>query len=97
MYVWTLLSIYMSKMSGRDHENLTTNFNCIYCQNFSMKTEFILDFLFFYLFILITLVCLHNTHVLNYTRNINKKIAYQTPENSLKFIFKIVTKHRKIR
>ena len=37
MYVWTLLSIYMSKMSGRDHENLTTNFNCIYCQNFSTK------------------------------------------------------------
>ena len=72
MYVWTLLSIYMSKMSGRDHENLTTNFNCIYCQNFSMKTEFILDFLFFYLFILITLVCLHNTHALNYTRNIKK-------------------------
>ena len=23
--VHTLLSIYMSKMSGRDHENLTTN------------------------------------------------------------------------
>ena len=25
VYVRTLLSIYMSKMSGRDHENLTTN------------------------------------------------------------------------
>ena len=60
----------------------------IYCQNFSVKTKFILDF---YLFILITLVGLHNTHVLNYTRNINKKIAYQTSENILKFIFKIVT------
>ena len=46
MYVWTLLSIYMSKMSDRDHENLTTNFDCIYCQNFSMKNEFILDYYF---------------------------------------------------
>ena len=58
-----------------------------------MKTKFILGF---YLFILITLVGLHNTHVLNYTRNINKKITYQTPENVLKFIFKIVTKYRKM-
>ena len=47
MYVWTLLSIYMSKMSGRDHKNLTTNFDSIYCQNFSMKTKFILGFLFY--------------------------------------------------
>ena len=54
----------MSKMGGKDHENLTTNFDCIYCQNFSMKTKFILGFLL--LFILITLVGLHNTHVLNY-------------------------------
>ena len=37
MYVCTLLSIYMSKMSGRNHENLTTNFDYIYCQNFSTK------------------------------------------------------------
>ena len=44
----------MSKMGGKDHENLTTNFDCIYCQNFSMKTKFILGFLL--LFILITLV-----------------------------------------
>ena len=51
----------MSKISGRDHENLTTNFDCIYCQNFSMKTKFILFFLNF--FILITLVGLHDTHV----------------------------------
>ena len=49
MYVRTLLSIYMSKMSSRDHENLTTNFDCIYCQNFSMKTKFILGFLFIYI------------------------------------------------
>ena len=49
MYVWTLLSIYMSKKSGRDHENLATNFDCIYCQNFSMKTKFILGlFIYFY-------------------------------------------------
>ena len=43
-YVRMLLSIYMSKMNGKDHENLTTNFDCIYCQNFSMKTKFILCF-----------------------------------------------------
>ena len=42
------------------------NFDCIYCQNFSMKTKFILSFLF----IMITLVGLHNIHVLNYTTNI---------------------------
>ena len=76
--------------------NLTTNLIVsIYCQNFSMKTKFILGF---YLFILITLVDLHNTHVLNYTRNINKKNCipntrkhsqihfqdcYQTSENEI--------------
>ena len=48
MYVCTLLSIYMSKISGRVHENLTTNFDCIYCQNFSMKTKFILVFYYYY-------------------------------------------------
>ena len=53
-------------MNGKDHENLTTNFDCICCQNFSMKTKLILDFLF----ILITLIGLHNTNALNYTRNI---------------------------
>ena len=53
----------MSKISGRDHENLTTNFDCIYCQNFSMKTKFILFFFFLIFFILITLVGLHDTHV----------------------------------
>ena len=35
-----------------------------------MKTKFILGFLF----IMITLVGLHNIHVLNYTRNIFKKL-----------------------
>ena len=45
------------------------NFDCIYCQNFSMKTKFFLGFLF----IMITLVSLHNIYVLNYTRNIYKK------------------------
>ena len=60
-----------------------------------MKTKFIL---FIYLFIiLITLFGLHNTHVLNYTRNINKKISDQTLENILKFIFKVVIKHQKMR
>ena len=42
----------------------------------------------------ITLISLHNTHVLNYTR---KKIAYQTPKNILKLIFKVVIKHLKMR
>ena len=73
----------MSKMNGKDHENLTTNFDCICCQNFSMKTKLILDFLFllfkfffffFFFFLrgkLIKLVGLHNTHVLNYKRKKN--------------------------
>ena len=51
MYVWTLMSIYMSKINDRDHENLKTNFDCIYCQNFSMKTKFILGFLFYFIYI----------------------------------------------
>ena len=68
MYVRMLLSIYLSKISGRDHENLTTNFDYIYFQNFSVKTKFILG-----LFILITFVGLYNTHILNYTRNTSKK------------------------
>ena len=84
----------MSKTSGRVHENLTTNFDCIYCQNFSMKTKFILVFLLLLLLLLlITLVGLHDTHVLNYTINIKKKITYQTLENILKLIFKVATKH----
>ena len=31
-------------MNDRDHENWTPNFNCIYCQNLSLKTKFILGF-----------------------------------------------------
>ena len=51
---------------------------------------------FFYLFILTILVGLHNTHVLNYTIIKNKKkFAYQTLENILKLIFKVITKHQK--
>ena len=63
-----------------------------------MKTKLILG-LFIYLFIFITLVSLHNTHVLNYTRNKNnnKKITYQILENILILIFKVITKHRKLR
>ena len=71
----------MSKMSGKDHENLTNNFGYICCQNFSMKTKLILGFLFILITLvfffrgkLITLVGLHNTHVLNYKRK--KKLQY---------------------
>ena len=61
-----------------------------------MKTKFIIGFLF----IMITLVSLHNTHVLNYTINILKKNCipntkkhsqahfqspYLTPENEIVF------------
>ena len=65
-------------MSGRDHENLITNFDCIYCQNFSMKTKFIRGFLF----IMITLVGVHNIHILNYTRNILKNCMPNTRKHS---------------
>ena len=58
---------------------------------------FVFIYVLVFFFIIITLVDLHNTHVLNYTINNNKKIAYQTPENFLKLIFKVITKHRKIR
>ena len=58
-----------------------------------MKTKFILGFLF----IMITLVSFHNIHVLNYIRNILEKIGYQISENILKLIFKVITKHWKIR
>ena len=50
---------------------------------------------FFFLKELITWVSLHNTHVLNYIRK--KKIAYQTPKNILKLIFKVITKYQKMR
>ena len=78
--VCVLPSIYLHKMSGRDRENLTINFDCIYFQNFSMKTKLILG-LFIYLFIFITLVSLHNTHVLNYTRNIIIKNCIPNTKN----------------
>ena len=32
VHTYVIVHIYMSKMSGRDYENLTTNFDCIYCQ-----------------------------------------------------------------
>ena len=73
MCICTLLSIYMSKINGRDYEYMTTDFDFINCQNFSMKTRFILNYLLFF-FILITLVGLHNIHVLNYTIIIIKKL-----------------------
>ena len=44
-----------------------------------MKTKFILSF---YLFIMITLVSLHNIHVLNYTRNILKNCIPNTKKHS---------------
>ena len=34
----------MSKMSGKNDENLITNFDGICCQNFSIKTKLILGF-----------------------------------------------------
>ena len=42
--ILNVVSIYMSKMSGRNHENWITNFDGISYQNFSLKTKFILDF-----------------------------------------------------
>ena len=44
-----------------------------------MKTKFIFSF---YLFIMITLVSLHNIHVLNYTRNILKNCIPNTKKHS---------------
>ena len=51
--ILSIVSIYMSKMSSRNHENWITNFDGICYQNFSLKTKFILGFFFF---ILTTLV-----------------------------------------
>ena len=31
-------------MSGKDHENRTTNFDCIHCKIFSLEIKFILGF-----------------------------------------------------
>ena len=70
LYIWARWVVEIMKIWQ------LINFDCIYCQNFSMKTKFFLGFLF----IMITLVSLHNIYVLNYTRNIykKKKIVYQT-------------------
>ena len=64
LYIWARWVVEIMKIWQ------LINFDCIYCQNFSMKTKFILSFLF----IMITLVSVHNIHVLNYTRNILKKL-----------------------
>ena len=64
LYIWARWVVEIMKIWQ------LINFDCIYCQNFSMKTKFIFGFLF----IMITLVSLHNIHVLNYTRNIFKKL-----------------------
>ena len=64
LYIWARWVVEIMKIWQ------LINFDCIYCQNFSMKTKFIIGFLF----IMITLVGLHNIHVLNYTRNIFKKL-----------------------
>ena len=98
--LWTLLFIYTSKMSIWDHENWIANFDCIRCQNFSLKTKFILGFYYYYLFILITLGGF--TQYTYYTyfklyKKCYKNCEYKTPENILKLIFKVVTKHWKIR
>ena len=90
----------MSKMSIRDHENWIANFDCIRCQNFSLKTKFILSYLFiyYYLFILITLGGF--TQYTYYTcfklyKKCYKNCEYKTSKNILKPIFKVVTKHPK--
>ena len=74
------------------------NFDCICCQNFSLKTKFILSY--FILFILITLGGFKQ--YIYYTcfklyKKCYKNYEYQTLENILKSIFKVVTKHQKMR
>ena len=64
LYIWARWVVEIMKIWQ------LINFDCIYYQNFSMKTKFILGFLF----IMIISVSLHNIHVLNYTRNIFKKL-----------------------
>ena len=59
--------ININKMSGRDHENWTTKFDCICYQNFSLKTKFFLDFLFIdYISWIYTIDNTHVIHVLNF-------------------------------
>ena len=55
-------------MISRDHENWTTIFYVFIVKILVWKPNSFLVFLF----ILITLVGLNNTHVLNYTRNVIK-------------------------
>ena len=80
-------------MSVWDHENWITNFDCICCQNFNLKTKFILGYIYIY----ISLGGLHNTHVihvLNYTRNVIKKSGHIKHQKTfLSLFFKVVTKH----
>ena len=86
-------------MSISDHENWIANFDCIRYQNFSLKTKFTLGY-YYYLFILITLGGF--TQYTYYTyfklyKKCYKNCEYKIPENILKLIFKVVTKHWKIR
>ena len=79
-------------MSIWDHENWIADFDCICCQNFSLKIKFILGF-YYYLFILITLGGF--TQYMYYTcfklyKKCFKTCGYQTLENVLNPIFKIV-------
>ena len=95
----TLLFVYKSKMSIWDYENWIANFDCIRCQNFSLKTKFILGF-FYYLFILITLGGFTQyTYYIRFKlyKKCYKNYGYQTPEKIVKPIFKVVTKHQKMR
>ena len=57
--ILSVVSIYMNKMSGRNHENWTTNFDCICCQNFSLKTKFIPVFLFIYIYYISWVYTIH--------------------------------------
>ena len=82
-------------MSGRDHENWTTKFDCICYQNFSLKTKFFLDFLF----ILTTLVGFTQlTKHMLYMFKFYTDFMYTKHRKTLyfKFIFKVVTKYRKM-
>ena len=61
----TLLFKYVSKMSIWNHENWIANFDWIRCQNFSLKTKFILGFYFLLLFIYINYIrWVYTVHIL---------------------------------
>ena len=105
--LFMLLFIYMSKMGCLRSWNWTTNFNCICCQNFSLKPN---SFLVFYLFILITLggftqytcytcfklykKCYKNLCIPNTRKRSQTRFqgCYQTPKNEIVFFFKILSK-----